>query len=134
PHTRFTREHTAICDRLKQDYPEWSDDNLFDKARLINAALLAKIHTTEWTTAILPNPTAVAALRGNWWGAEGETLVNALGRLSHFDLLSGIPGSDTQQHAAPYAITEEFVSVYRMHPLVPDDLSFRSASDDHEIQ
>jgi Animal haem peroxidase len=133
-HTLFTREHNAICDRLKQEYPHWSDEQLFDKARLINAALLAKIHTVEWTTAILPNPTAVAALRGNWWGIQGETLVNALGRLSHVDLLSGIPGSDTQQHAAPYAITEEFVSVYRMHPLIPDELTFRSVINDKPIE
>jgi heme peroxidase len=133
-HTVFTREHNAICDRLKQEYPTWSDDELFDKARLVNAALLAKIHTTEWTTAILPNPTSVSALRGNWWGVEGETLSNALGRITHIDLISGIPGSDTQQHAAPYAITEEFVSVYRMHPLIPDDLSFRSARDDSSIR
>src|SRR5438876_2117793 len=74
-HTLFTREHNAICDCLKQEYPHWSDEQLFDTARLINAALLAKIHTVEWTTAILPNPTAVAALRGNWWGIQGETLV-----------------------------------------------------------
>jgi len=133
-HTLFTREHNAICDRLKRDYPDWSDDQLFDKARLINAALLAKIHTTEWTTAILPNPTAVAALRGNWWGIQGETLVNAFGRLSHIDLVSGIPGSETAQHAAPYSITEEFVSVYRMHPLIPDNLSFRSHTDDAAIE
>ncbi|MBV9578857.1 MAG: peroxidase [Chloroflexi bacterium] len=133
-HTLFTREHNAICDRLKQEYPHWTDEQLFDKARLINAALLAKIHTVEWTPAILPNPTAVTALRGNWWGIEGETLSNALGRLSHVDLVSGIPGSDTEQHAAPYSITEEFVSVYRMHPLIPDELSFRSAVDDSPIR
>lgn len=132
-HTLFTKEHNAICDRLKAAYPTWSDDQLFDRARLVNAALLAKIHTTEWTTAILPNPTAVYALRGNWWGIEGETLSNALGRLSHIDLISGIPGSDTNHHAAPYAITEEFVSVYRMHPLIPDELSFRSHVDDSSI-
>jgi Animal haem peroxidase len=133
-HTLFTKEHNAICDALKREYPNWSDDDLFDKARLVNAALLAKIHTVEWTTAILPNPTAVFALRGNWWGLEGETLSDALGRLGHMDLISGIPGSETDHHAAPYAITEEFVSVYRMHPLIPDELSFRSAVDDAPIQ
>jgi hypothetical protein len=133
-HTVFTREHNAICEQLKREYPTWSDDQLFDKARLINAALLAKIHTTEWTTAILSNPTTVYALRGNWWGTQGETLANALGRLSHIDLISGIPGSDTNHHAAPYSIPEEFVAVYRMHPLIPDELSFRSVEDDHGIQ
>ena len=133
-HTLFTHEHNAICDALKQAYPTWADTMLFDKARLINAALLAKIHTVEWSTAILPNPTSVTALRGNWWGVEGETLDKALGRLSHIDLVSGIPGSDTNQHAAPYSITEEFVSVYRMHPLIPDELSFRAASTGDPIE
>jgi hypothetical protein len=127
-HTLFTHEHNAICDALKQEYPSWTDDVLFDKARLINAALLAKIHTVEWSTAILPNPTSVTALRGNWWGVEGETIVDALGRLSRIDLVSGIPGSDTDHHGVPYSITEEFVAVYRMHPLMPDEFHFHSAS------
>ena len=30
-------------------------------------------------------------------------------------------------------MTEEFVAVYRMHPLIPDDYSIRSAGDDHAI-
>jgi Animal haem peroxidase len=133
-HTMFAREHNAICDRLKQEYPGWSDDELFDHARLINAALMAKIHTVEWTTAILANPTTVFALRGNWWGLEQGPLFGAFGRIGHNDLISGIPGSDTDHHAAPYSITEEFVAVYRMHPLLPDDYSIRSLRDDSLIQ
>src|SRR5262249_12405415 len=43
--TLFAREHNAICDRLAIEYPSWSDEELFQRARLINAALLAKIHT-----------------------------------------------------------------------------------------
>ena len=38
--TLFMREHNAICDRLHGAYPDWSDDQLFDKARIINAATL----------------------------------------------------------------------------------------------
>ena len=34
----------------------------------------------------------------------------------------------------PYSLTEEFVAVYRMHPLIPDDYDFRSAADDRSIQ
>src|SRR5579859_869240 len=49
--TLFAREHNAICDRLAGEYPNWSDEQLFNQARLINAALLAKIHTVEWTPA-----------------------------------------------------------------------------------
>jgi hypothetical protein len=33
----------------------------------------------------------------------------------------------------PYAITEEFVAVYRMHPLLPDDVVFRSVKDDQVV-
>ena len=54
-HTLFVREHNAICDRLKTKLPHWDDDRLFNVARLINAAVMAKIHTVEWTPAILPN-------------------------------------------------------------------------------
>ena len=32
----------------------------------------------------------------------------------------------------PYSLTEEFVAVYRMHPLVPDDYSLRSSADDQD--
>ncbi|MBV9354233.1 MAG: hypothetical protein JO023_01775, partial [Chloroflexi bacterium] len=133
-HTTFAHEHNAICDRLKREYPSWSDDELFDHARLINAALMAKLHTVEWTTAILANPTTVFALRGNWWGLEQEQLFRAFGRISHDDLISGIPGSDTNHHAAPYSITEEFVAVYRMHPLLPDEYRLRSLRDDSTIR
>ena len=63
--TIFMLEHNAICDRLRAEYPSWSDDALFDHARLINAALLAKIHTVEWTTAILGHPTMQIGMRAN---------------------------------------------------------------------
>ncbi|MDQ3928251.1 MAG: heme peroxidase, partial [Chloroflexota bacterium] len=53
-----------------------------------------------------------------------------LGRVSSSEVISGIPGSPTDHHSAPYSITEEFVAVYRMHPLIPDDWTFRSAVDD----
>jgi len=45
-------------------------------------------------------------------------------------VISGIPGSETQHYDVPYALTEEFVAVYRMHPLLPDDYPLRSVEDD----
>src|SRR5262249_10572160 len=45
----------------------------------------------------------------------------------------GIPGSPTDHHTAPYAMTEEFTAVYRMHSLLPDEFSFRSHRDGSEI-
>lgn len=127
-HTVFMREHNAICERLARSYPSWIDEQLFQKARVINAALMAKIHTVEWTPAILGHPTLQLGMRANWWGIAGERVHRLLGRKGRGDFLFGIPGSETEQHSAPYAITEDFVSVYRMHPLIPDEYSLRAAS------
>ena len=130
----FVLEHNAICDRLRTEYPSWSDDELFERARLINSALLAKIHTVEWTTAILGHPTMQIGMRANWWGLAGERIHKLLGRISSSEVISGIPGSPQNHYKVPYSITEEFVAVYRMHPLVPDDFDFRSATDDSQFQ
>lgn len=131
--TVFTLEHNAICDRLRSEYPNWSDDDIFERARIINAALTAKIHTVEWTPAIISHPTSQFALKANWWGVEMEELHRIFGRLSSSEVISGIPGSETNHYGVPYCLTEEFTIVYRMHPLIPDDYSFRSAVDNHLI-
>ncbi|MCW2687752.1 MAG: peroxidase, partial [Mycobacterium sp.] len=96
-------------------------DALFNTARLINAALIAKIHTTEWTPAILGHPVLQTGSQANWYGLAGKQVKRLFGRLSSGDLLSGIPGSRTAHYGVPYSITEEFVDVYRMHALMPDD-------------
>jgi Animal haem peroxidase len=125
-HTLFVKEHNDVCDRLKKEYPDWTDDNLYDHARLINAALMAKIHTTEWTPGILSHPALQIGMDANWWGMLGQHVKNLWGRVGDGELLSGIVGSPTDHHTAPYYLTEEFVSVYRLHPLIPDDFDFYS--------
>ena len=67
-HTLFAREHNAICDMLKGHHPTWDDEQLFLKARLINAALIAKIHTVEWTPGILDHPALQIGMNANWYG------------------------------------------------------------------
>ena len=131
--TLFTLEHNAICDMLAATYPSWTDDELFQRARLILAALLAKIHTVEWTPAVIDHPTTRFAMRANWWGIAGEQVQRVIGRLSGSELVSGIPGATTQHFGVPYSLTEEFVSVYRMHPLIPDHWRFHSAADGREL-
>jgi Animal haem peroxidase len=133
-HTLFMREHNAICDHLAKSYPNWTDDELFDRARLINAAQMAKIHTIEWTPALLTNPALQTAMHANWFGLGGSKLKKLLGRVNLGEELSGIPGSKTYDHGAPYAITEEFIAVYRMHPLIPDDYEFRRAADNSTVR
>ncbi|GAS90132.1 peroxidase family protein [Mycolicibacterium brisbanense] len=132
-HSLFMHEHNAIRDRLADAYPQLSPQQLYDKARLVNAALMAKIHTVDWTPAIIAHPTTVAAMRANWFGLLGEGFARRFGRLTSSVLLHGIPGSPTNHHGVPYALTEEFVAVYRMHPLIPDTFTFRSASDDRVL-
>jgi Animal haem peroxidase len=129
-HILFSREHNAIVKMLHKTHPELGDDDTFDRARLINAALMAKIHTVEWTPAVISHPTTQRAMKINWWGLAGERAARRFGRLTSGDLVSGIPGSPTDHNGVPYSLTEEFVAVYRMHPLLPDDYTFRSVTDD----
>ena len=132
-HALFAREHNSICDMLKGHYPGMADQELFDKARLINGALIAKIHTVEWTPAILPHPTVKLAMNTNWRGIAGEDLQDIFEFLNDSEILGGIVGSKADHHSAPYSLTEEFVAVYRMHALMPDDYTFRSLETGEEI-
>jgi hypothetical protein len=153
-HQLFAREHNAIADMLKQKYPGQSDQWLYDRARLINSALMAKIHTVEWTPAIIANPVTERAMYANWWGLLGDgelrnkyqgeveqlyqdlqktdsfvsmllgfnpMFSNGVGSGSIDHALAGIVGStEPNNYGVPYTLTEEFVAVYRMHPLLRD--------------
>jgi hypothetical protein len=120
-HTLFTKEHNAICDVLKRENPGWDDQRLFDTAWLINSALMAKIHTVEWTPGIVNTPALWLAMNVNWSGGLGQNIKDRFGRLGDSEILSGIMGSPQEHHGARFQLTEEFVSVYRMHPLIRDD-------------
>jgi hypothetical protein len=133
-HTLWTLEHNAICERLHKKYPSLPDEDLFQHARLVNAALIAKIHTVEWTPTVIAHPVTMTAMRVNWWGMAGERIHRRFGRISKSEVISGIPGSEAHHYGVPYCLTEEFVAVYRMHPLVPDDYSLRAANDDRLLR
>jgi hypothetical protein len=133
-HTLFTLEHNHICDLLAAQQPAWTDDRLFAKAKLINSALMAKIHTIEWTPAILPNRVIVKAMNVNWSGLVGEDLQDVFEFLDDRELAGGIVGSSADHHTAPYSLTEEFVAVYRMHPLLPDMVAFHSLATGRELE
>ena len=130
----FISEHNAICDRLHLVHPGLTDEQLFQRARLINAALIAKIHTVEWTPAVVSHPTTVAALRANWYGLEGQSAQRLFGRITDSEIVAGIVGAHQDHFGVPFALTEEFVAVYRMHPLIADDWEFRSVADDGLLQ
>ena len=127
-HRLFAHEHNAICAMLARARPDWDDERLFSTARRVNAAVMAKIHTVEWTPALIPHPTVVAAMRANWHGLLGADMARRLRRVTRADALIGIPGSRVDDHGVPYSLTEEFVAVYRMHPLIPDEFRLVDAS------
>jgi hypothetical protein len=130
-HALFVREHNAICDRLKQAYPDWDDNRLFNVARLINAAVMAKIHTVEWTPAILPNRALDAGMNANWYGLLTNLFKTGKRRKTYAEInvrnpeMGGVVGNPIDKHGQPYGLTEEFVEVYRLHSLLPETLKLR---------
>ncbi|WP_405889008.1 catalase [Streptomyces sp. NBC_01136] len=124
-HTLFAREHNAVCDALRAAYPSMSEERIYQTARLVVSALIAKIHTVEWTPAILATKAIDLGLHTNWQGPPKNWL-NQLGLwLFEAHSLVGIPKTLPDHHGVPYSLTEDFVTVYRMHPLIPDDFELR---------
>ncbi len=118
-HTLFAKEHNAIAKEIGAAHPELSDDQVFHVARMVNAAVMAKIHTVEWTPAILKNPGLRVAMNINWNGinAPGFERPPILGNAPHASLVE-----------VPYSLTEEFTAVYRLHSLLPETLSLQHAA------
>jgi hypothetical protein len=199
-HNLFAREHNAIVDAFRQKakdepdvdsglrnperpneeitYIQISDDELFEIARLIVAAEIAKIHTIEWTPQLLYNEPLYIGMNANWSGlfeqgtvANGITksLVEKLAKsrdarqknlfYAAFAAGAGIVGlgnsrqfpsflpgwlswdrwslvnpddvnGGTNHFGSPFNFPEEFVSVYRLHALVPDMIEFRDMAHD----
>ena len=157
-HNVFAHEHNAIVAKLRQSHPELTEQQLFDHARMITAAVIAKIHTVEWTPAILPNRTATTGLNANWYGLKRFLDPSQLGALPTFEqqmaqqiiatndpataqvkistalaAINGVLGGATDNHGIPYSLTEEFTSVYRMHPLLPDQIKILSAGKPNKV-
>jgi hypothetical protein len=126
-HTLFAREHNLLCDELRSHYRNWDDERVYETARLIVSALIAKIHTLEWTPAILNTRTVDVGMNGNWSGPPARDWMTRLGIwLMDTHASVGIPDTVPDHFGVPYSMTEEFVTVYRMHPLLPDDYVFRN--------
>lgn len=160
-HTLFVKEHNAIAAELYKKHVRvdpktkkyvWKngtdvrvldeaelDEQIFGTARLINAAVLAKIHTVEWTPAILPNPVLKKAMYTNWYGlANPQTWSRFIKYIPGFSktdwfsgtasgfVIGGVVGDHVDNFGVPFSITEEFTSVYRLHSLLPEKLELKS--------
>nr|POE80697.1 alpha-dioxygenase 1 [Quercus suber] len=121
----FIKEHNAVCDSLKKEYPHLDDEELYRHARLVTSAVIAKIHTIDWTVELLKTDTMIAGMRNNWYGLLGKKFKDTFGHVGGA-IFGGLVGlKKPNNHSVPYSLTEEFVSVYRMHSLLPDYLDLR---------
>ncbi|KAK9115390.1 hypothetical protein Syun_022187 [Stephania yunnanensis] len=124
----FVKEHNAVCDMLKVHYPDFDDERLYRHSRLVTSAVMAKIHTIDWTVELLRTDTLVAGMRINWYGFLGKRFKDLFGHVCG-PIFSGLVGlRKPRDHGVPYSLTEEFVSVYRMHSLLPDTLLLRDTN------
>jgi len=136
-------------------YRDVTPDELFEVARLVVAAEIAKIHTIEWTTQLLYNEPLFRGMNSNWSGLFGEKLgvSKALGYVvdklrssedpnqasTWYSILASGPGifgigstgadpnGGVNHFGSPFNFPEEFITVYRLHALVPDLIEFRDA-------
>ena len=127
-HTLFTHEHNAICDRLAE-----ADTRLVGR-RAVRArpagqrgAAGQDPHRRVDAGDHRAPDHAWSRMRANWWGVEGERL--------HERVRPPQPQRGDQRHPrladrpprrALLRSPRSSSSVYRMHPLIPDDYSFRS--------
>jgi hypothetical protein len=184
-HNLFVREHNTFVDEFRKQasqtpdadsglrnpanpgqvitYAQVSPEELFQVARLVVSAEIAKIHTIEWTTQLLYNDPLYRAMNSNWSGLleDGqhrlmeEVLAKVLDKLKEsrdpkksnvlFSALASGPGiigmgskSDdvnggTNHFGSPFNFPEEFPTVYRLHPLVPDLIEFRQIDNDPNV-
>jgi Animal haem peroxidase len=133
-HTLFAREHNAICEALQSEYRDWGDQRVYQTSRLILSALIAKIHTVEWTPAILENKAVQEGVRSNWFGPPNDWSTRAGLWLFDAHALKSIRQTVPNHYGVPFSMTEEFVSVYRMHPLIPDDYDFFDYQDGRHLE
>ena len=141
-------------------YRDVTAEQLFEVARLVVAAEIAKIHTLEWTTQLLyDEPLYLGherelerALRGEparlaragaarepprrgraAAAAGGNAVVLGLrsrpGIFGHYGkTIVALTRTRANHFGSPFNFPEEFVTVYRLHPLVPDLVEYRSCA------
>jgi hypothetical protein len=194
-HNVFAREHNQFVDEFRKrtvktpdadcglrnpDHPDVviryrdvTPDELYQVARLVIAAEIAKIHTIEWTTQLLYDEPLYRGMNGNWNGVLTKNSLasrelaqivtrlkdsnRALEKNQYFSILAAGPGifglgsndphwrmdgdanlikyvnGGPNHFGSAFNFPEEFVSVYRLHPLVPDLIDYREIVKPNDI-
>jgi hypothetical protein len=189
-HNLFVREHNSFVTEFRKQgrltpnkdsglrnpsnpkqvirYKDVTPDELYAAARLVVAAEIAKIHTTEWTPQLLYNEPLYKGMNANWDGllgtgdpdvsralaqivtrnfgkskdaaaatqwysvfASGPGIFGLGSQDRHYDIAkAGSINGGVNHFGSPFNFPEEFVSVYRLHPLIPDLIEYRDLSKD----
>jgi hypothetical protein len=188
----FAREHNAFVDTFRKQaaatptadsglrnpsspdkkitYADVTPEELFQAARLVVAAEIAKVHTIEWTPQLLYNEPLYVGMNGNWnglFGKDHQLLTKILQDIiAHkskssdprranewYSIFASGPGifglGSTQRNydlndpdslnrgvnhfGSAFNFPEEFVTVYRLHSLVPDLLEYRTFDQPNQI-
>jgi len=189
-HNLFAREHNSFVDEFRKQaaktpnadsglrnpsdptrvirYKDVTPDELFTAARLVVAAEIAKIHTTEWTPQLLYDEPLYKGMNANWSGLLGtgdpddskalaDIVVKGFGKSKNatkesqwYSAFASGPGifglgskvlrysitnpddvnGGVNHFGSPFNFPEEFVTVYRLHPLLPDLIEVRDVSKD----
>jgi hypothetical protein len=205
-HNVFAREHNAFVDEFRRQvartpdgdsglrnpavpdavirYRDVTPQELFEIARLVVAAEIAKIHTIEWTTQLLYNEPMNRGMNANWSGVfakqgmVAEALKEVMRRLgdsgnakkanSLYAAFSGGPGifglgnrvyegvslvglidptkedrwslknddhinGGVNHFGSPFSFPEEFITAYRLHPLLPDLIEYREWNNEPNV-
>jgi hypothetical protein len=199
-HNVFAREHNLFVDAFRRQaaatadadsglrrperpdrilrYRDVGDDELFEVARLVIAAEIAKIHTIEWTPQLLYDEPLRLALEANWSGLLADDalaraalakVLRALARsrdagkaTTWYSVFASGPGifglgnrvyadgpagkadiwslknpdhvnGGTNHFGSPFNFPEEFVTVYRLHPMIPDLIEYRTWVGDPDL-
>ena len=204
----FAREHNAFVDEFRKRgaqtpeadsglrnpaspdrvirYKDVTPEELFQVGRLVVAAEIAKIHTTEWTPQLLYDEPLFRAMNANWNGLLGgplgdnQAVADALSQIvvrsfgksqdvkkaaQWYSVFASGPGifglgskvyvddpvfavldpnkkdiwdlrnpdhvnGGVNHFGSPFNFPEEFVTVYRLHALVPDLIEYRDLKQD----
>jgi alpha-dioxygenase len=123
----FLKEHNFCAEQIAKENPDLTDEEIYGYCRNIISALVAKIHTIDWTVELLKTNTLRIGMETNWKGitkalfGDNFPLFNSALRL--------IKKSEDDNRGVPFCLTEEFAAVYRLHPLLPPGLVVEEPGD-----
>jgi Animal haem peroxidase len=147
-HWLAVKEHNAIADYVKRSHPDWDDEQIFQRARVINIGENALFHTPYWTGDLLQHPVLGAAMDADWWGLLGPRkklfLMRFIDRhpwvgtlltpLMYCFVLWGMFGGKWEHHDGPHQTPSAFRLAYRvLHSMWPDIIHMHEAGTDREL-